>query len=209
MVLVALLQPAQDRDRVAYVGLADEHRLEAPLQCRVLLDVLAVLVKRGGADRAQLAAGQHRLQQVGRVDRAFGGTGADDRVQLVEEENDLPGGILDLGQHRFQPLLELAAVFRAGQQRADVERDHAAVAQALGHVAGDDPLRQPLDDRGLADPGVADQHRVVLGAAREDLDHAADLLVAADHRVELPRLRLGGQVAAELLQRLRRRLGFG
>ena len=72
-----------------HVGLADQHRLEAPLQRRVLLDVLAVLVERGRADRAQLAAGQHRLQQVGGVDRAFGGAGADDRVQLVEEEDDL------------------------------------------------------------------------------------------------------------------------
>ena len=115
-----------------------------------------------------------------------------------------PGGLLDLGEDRFQPLLELAPVFGAGQQRADVERDHAPVAQALRHVAVDDPLRQPLDDRRLADAGVADQHRVVLGAAREDLDHAADLLVAADHRVELAGLGLGGQVAAEFLQRLRR-----
>ena len=71
-----------------------------------------------------------------------------------------------------------------------------------GHVAVDDPLREALDDRRLADAGLADQHRVVLGPAREHLDHAADLLVAADHRVELAGLGVGGQVAAELLQRL-------
>ena len=185
-------------------GSPTKHRLEAPLERRVLLDVLAVLVERRRADRAQLAARQHRLQQVGGVDRALGGAGADDRVQLVEEEDDLALGRLDLLEHRLQPLLELAAVLRAGEQRADVERDHAPVAQALGHVAVDDPLRQALDDRGLADAGVADQHRVVLGAPREHLDHAADLLVAADHRVELALLGLGGQVAAELLQRLER-----
>ena len=55
----------------------------------------------------------------------------------------------------------------------------------LRNVAGDDPLGEALDDRGLADAGVADQHRVVLRAPREDLDDAADLLVAADDRVEL------------------------
>jgi hypothetical protein len=54
-----------------------------------------------------------------------------------------------------------------------------------------DALRQALDDRGLAHPGLADQHRVVLGPAREHLDGAADLLVAADHRVELPLARRG------------------
>ena len=209
VVFVALLEPAQDRDRVVDVGLADEDRLEAALESRVFLDVLAVLVEGRRPDRPQLAAGEHRLQQVGGVDRAFGGAGADDRVELVEEEDDLALGVLDLGQDRFQPLLELAAEFRAGQQRADVEGDHAAVAEALGDVAVDDPLRQPLDDRRLPDPGVADQDRVVLRPPREDLDHAADLLVAADHRVELSGLGLTGQVAAEFLQRLGVVLGVG
>ena len=113
-----------------------------------------------------------------------------------------PSAFLISVEDGLQPLLELAAVLRAGEHRADVERPDALALQALGNVAGDDPLREALDDRGLADAGVADQHRVVLRAAREHLDHAADLLVAADHRVELPALGSLGQVAAELLQRL-------
>ena len=183
--LVALLEPAQDRDRVGDGGLADHHRLEAPLERGVLLDVLAVLVERRRADRAQFAAREHRLEQVGGVDGAFGGARADDRVQLVEEQDHAALRLGDLLEHRLQPVLELAAVLRAGDQRADVERDHAPVAQRLGHVAGDDPLGEALDDRRLADAGLADQHGVVLGAPREHLDHAADLLVAPDHRVEL------------------------
>ena len=81
--------------------------------------------------------------------------------------------------------------------------------QALRHVAGGDPLGQALDDGGLADAGLADQHRVVLGAPGEHLDHAAHLLVAADHRVELAPLGQLGQVAAELGQRLVGALGVG
>ena len=57
-------------------------------------------------------------------------------------------------------------------------------------------------------PGLADQHRVVLRAAREHLDDAADLLVAADDRVELALLGRLGEVAAELRQRLVRALGI-
>ena len=79
---------------------------------------------------------------------------------------------------------------------------------ASGTSPRDDALREPLDDRGLADAGLADQHRVVLRAAREDLDHAADLLVASDHRVELSLLGRLGQVAAELLERLVAALGI-
>ena len=94
--LVALLQPAQDRDRVRDRRLADEDRLEAPLERGVLLDVLAVLVERRRADRAQLAAREHRLEQVRGVDGALRRAGADDRVQLVDEEDDLALGVLDL-----------------------------------------------------------------------------------------------------------------
>ena len=83
--LVALLQAAQDRDRVLDRRLAHEHLLEPALERGVLLDVLAVLVERGRADHAQLAAGEHRLDHVAGVDRALGAARADDRVQLVDE----------------------------------------------------------------------------------------------------------------------------
>ena len=85
--------------------------------------------------------------------------------------------------------------------------DELAVAQPLGDVAGDDPLGEALDDRGLADAGLADQHGVVLRAAAKHLDHAADLVVAADHRVELALRGRVGEVAAEALERLELVLG--
>ena len=53
-----------------------------------------------------------------------------------------------------------------------------------GTSAVDDPQGQPLGDGRLAHARLADQHGVVLRPPREDLDHAADFLVAADHRVE-------------------------
>ena len=118
-----------------------------------------------------------------------------------------PCGGLDLLQHRLQPLLELAAVFRAGDHRAQVERQQLLVLQRLRHVAVDDAQRQALDDGGLADAGLADQHRVVLGAAGEHLDGAADFLVAADHRVELALPRQRGDVAGVFLQRVEVGLG--
>ena len=71
------------------VGCDDEDRLEAPLERGVLLDALAVLVERRRADAAQLAARERGLEQVGRVHRALGRAGADDGVQLVDEQDDL------------------------------------------------------------------------------------------------------------------------
>ena len=202
MNLVAFAQAAKDRDRVLDRRLADHHRLEAALERGILLDVLAVLVERRGANRVQLAAREHRLQHLRRVHRAFGGAGADDGMELVDEEDDLSFGFGDLLEHRFQPFLELAAILRAGDQRAHVEREDLLVLQSFRHVAADDPLRQPFDDRGLADAGLADEDRIVLRAAREHLDDAAHFFVAADHRIELALARELGEIAAVAGERL-------
>ncbi len=200
MDLVALLEAAQDADRVLDRRLAHVDLLEAALEGSILLDVLAVLVEGGGADHAQLAASEHRLDHVAGVHRSLGTTGADDRVQLVDERDHLAGGVGDLLEHRLQTLLELAAVLGTGEHRADVERDQALALQALGHVAVGDPPRQAFDDRRLADARFADQHRVVLGAPREHLDDTPDLVVAADHRVDLALGGAAGEVLPVLLE---------
>src|SRR5690606_133248 len=106
--LVALLEPAEDRDGVGDARLVGEDRLETPRERRVLLDVFAVLLERGRADAAELASGERRLEHVARVHRALGRAGADERVELVDEEDDLPLGLLDLLEHGLEALLELA-----------------------------------------------------------------------------------------------------
>ena len=88
VLLVFLLDAAQDRDRVLDRRLADEDRLEAPRQRCILLDMLAVFIERRGADAMQLAARQRRLEQIGRVHRAIGLAGADQRMHLVDEQDD-------------------------------------------------------------------------------------------------------------------------
>ncbi len=92
----------------------------------------------------------------------------------------------------------LAPAMRAPRSRAITR----LFLSASGTSPFDDPLGEPLDDGGLADARLADEDRVVLGAAGEDLDDAADLLVAADHRVELALARELCQVAAVLLEGL-------
>ena len=54
--LVAILESAQNRDRILYARLTDHDRLEAALECRVLLNVLTVFVQRCRANAAQFAA---------------------------------------------------------------------------------------------------------------------------------------------------------
>jgi hypothetical protein len=179
----------------------------AALEGGVLLDVFTVFVERGRADAVQLAARQRRLQHVAGVHRALGLAGADHRVDLVDEDNGLAFVLRQFLQHRLQALFEFAAELGAGQQARHVERQHALALQRIGHLAVDDALRQAFHDRGLAHARFTDQHGIVLGAALQHLDRAADLVVAADHRVELAHAGALGQVERVFFQRLA--LAFG
>ena len=199
--LVALLQPPEDGHRRLAARLLDQDGLEPPLQRRVLLDVAAVLVEGGRADAVEFAPRERRLEQVRGVHRPGGRPGADHGVEFVYEQDDFPAGVGDRGEHRLQPLLELAPELRPGHQRPEVERRHPVLAEPFGHIALHDADGQPFGDRGLADAGLAQEHRVVLGAAGEDLDDAPDLVVAPDDRVEPVFGGQRGEVAAVALQR--------
>ena len=149
------------------------------------------------ADAADLAARQRRLQDVRGVERAFGRSRADQRVQLVDEDDDVRV-VGQLLHDRLEALFELTAVLRAGDDQRDVEGEDPLVREEVRHVAVDDLLRQPFDDRRLADARLADEHGVVLGAAAEHLLDALELVLAADQRIELVLHRRLGEVAAEL-----------
>src|SRR4029077_1656939 len=124
---------------------------------------------------------------------------ADERVQLVDEQDDVAARA-DLLQHLLQALLEVTAVAGPRLQGAEVERVELLVVQRLGDGAFDDALRETLDDRGLADAGLTDQYRVVLRTPAEHLHHALDLALAADDRVELLLARELREVATELVE---------
>ena len=206
---IFLLQAAQDGDRVFHRRFANKDGLEAAFQRGVLLHMLAIFFQRGRADAVQLTAGQRGLEQVGGVHGAFRLAGAHKRVHFIDEQHDIAAFGAHFVEHAFQPFFELAAIFGASDQRAHVQRHQPLVFQAIGHVAIGDAQRQAFGDRGLAHAGLTDQHRVVLGAAGEHLDGAADFLVTADHRIKLASPRRLGQVAGIFLQRIKTVFGAG
>jgi hypothetical protein len=114
-------------------------------------------------------------------------------VDLVDEE-DRVAVVLERGDHGLEALLELAAELGAGEQGAHVEGVDVGRGEGGGDLALDDAQGQALDDGGLADAGLADEHGVVLAAAAQHLDDALDLLVAADEQLDAAGLGLGVEV---------------
>src|ERR1044071_8566403 len=110
--LIPLAHAVEDGDGLLLARRRNLHRLEAALQRAVFLNRLAELGGRRRADALDLAARKRRLQNVGRVERAFRTPRADERVQLVDEDDVLR--VLDqLAHDLLQTLLELPAVLRA------------------------------------------------------------------------------------------------
>ena len=140
------------------------------------------------------------LEDVGGVHAALGVARADDVVHLVDHEDHV-SGLADIVDQALHAALKLAAELRPRHERREIEQIHALIAQLVRHVAGRDALRQTLGDGCLADAGLADEAGVVLLPAVEDLQHALELLRAADHAVELAGFRPRGEVDAVIVEK--------
>ena len=173
--------------------LVDRDLLQAPGERAVLLDVLEFLVRRR-SDHPELARGEDRLDERREVHRAAGrGAGADRRVDLVDEQDrHRPlGQRVDDG---LEPLLEVAAEPRAGQERTGVERKDLRPFEQIGDVLAEEPRREPFGERRLADAGIPDEHGIVLPPPAQDLHRALQFVGTADQRIELAGARAVGQV---------------
>ena len=199
VLFVAIAQTLEDLDGVWHGRLFDNDLLEPTLECRVLLEVLAILVEGGGTDGLKLASGEHGLEDRGSVDRALGGSCANECVELVDEQDDVAARLY-LFEDLLEALLEVASVARPCDESAEVERVELLVLERFGNIVVGDGLSEAFDDGCLADAGLAHQHGVVLGSAAEDLHHALGFAAAADDRVELLVAGKLGEVATKLVE---------
>ena len=204
MLFVSAPQPGENLHRLLDRGLLDGNLLQAPGERAILLDVLELLERRR-ADHPKIARREQRLEQRRQIHRAAGDrAGADGGVHFVDEENRLrPGG--ERGDDRLEALLEVAAIPRARQERAGIERKDFRVLQRALHIVVKKPRGEAFGHRGLADAGIADEHRVVLAAAAEHFDRPLELVGASDERIEQSLTRPFGQVHAVRLERIGRR----
>mmetsp|Transcript_26776 Transcript_26776/g.58372 ORF Transcript_26776/g.58372 Transcript_26776/m.58372 type:complete len:1072 (-) Transcript_26776:90-3305(-) len=197
--LVALAQTLQNLEGLIDGGLRHVHWLETALQRRVLLNVLAVLIKGGGTNALQLATSQGGLQDVGCINGTLSGTSSDQGVHLINHQNDVVV-LLDLIHELLQTLLKLTTVLGTGNQQTHVKGDDLLALNGLRHVTVADLLGQTLSHGGLAHTRLTDKARVVLGTTTQNLDHTLNLLLAAHHGIQLALGSLLGEVSTVLLQ---------
>ena len=133
MGLVLIAQALQNLHGCLCGRLAHRHRLETALQRGVLFDVFAVFIQRGGADHADFAAAQGRLDDIGGIHRALCAACTHDGVQLVDEQDHI-AGLLDLRQRVFDALFKFTAVLGACHHARKVKGQDFLVQQLLRHI---------------------------------------------------------------------------
>ncbi|MNC12095.1 hypothetical protein D3C75_598080 [compost metagenome] len=199
MGFITVAESVQNLHSLLRCRLIHSNGLEASLQSGVLLNVFAVFIQRGGADALQLAAGQGRLQDVGGIDGAFRTACTDQGVQLVDEQDDI-AGLADFVHDFLQTVLELASVFGARYDGAHIQSHYPLIPQCFGNFVVDDLLGQPFGNGGFTNAGFTDQHRIVLGAAAQHLNHPLNFLAAPDYRIQMAILGAGRQIAGQAVQ---------
>ena len=150
VVLIAVLDVMENLQCLVVGGRLHLHLLEASLQGTVLLYGVAVLVERGRSDALNDATCQCGFHDVGGIHRTGSRTGADERVNLVDEDDDV-GVLLQLLQKLAQALLKLSAVLCAGNNARHVERVDTLAEEHRRRVVVGYHLCQPFYDGALAD----------------------------------------------------------
>ena len=121
-------------------------------------------------------------------------------MELVNEQ-DYIRILRHLVDDGFQPLLEISSILRSCHDRTHVQRNESLVGKHRRDVSCNYLDSNAFHYGGFADSRVADQHRVVLSAASQNLDHALNFGFSSNERIELPFACSLGYVVAELLKR--------
>src|ERR1700682_1652346 len=100
-------------------------------------------------------------------------------MQLVNEDD----GILRLHQFLHDGLeafFKLSAILGAGNDQRQVQSQDALVGEERRDFAVGDALRESFYDGSFSNARLADEYRIVLGAAAQNLHYAFDFTIASD-----------------------------
>ena len=122
-------------------------------------------------------------------------------MELVDEQDHLAIGVLDLLEDGLEPLLELATELCARDERTEVERETRLSLSPSGTSPRTIRWARPSAMAVLPTPGSPMRTGLFLVRRDRTWMHTTDLVVAADDGIEPSGASLGGEVAAVLLER--------
>ena len=105
-------------------------------------------------------------------------------MNLIDEQNDFTGAVHHFLHYALQTLFEFALVLGTCNEGTHVQGIDFLGFKVLGHLPVYDVLGNAFGDSRFTYTRLAHQNGVVLGAAAQDLQHTANLVVTANHGVQ-------------------------
>ena len=182
---ITVFQTTKDGNRIFHRRLIHQYLLETTFQCRILLNILTVLIKSGRTDTMQFPSCKQRFQHITRIHGAICLACANDQMKLIDKQNNLSFALSDLFQNCFQTLFKFTSVFGSCHQSTHIQRENLLILQSFRYITTDDTLCQTFYNGCLTNTRFTDQHRIVLGLTGQNTDHIPDLRITPDHRIKL------------------------
>ena len=182
--LISFLQSSENGNGILNRRLIYHYRLETPFQCRILLDILPVFIEGCCTDAMQFSSGQHGLEQISRIHCAVAFSGSDNRMQLVDEENDIAIACLYFIENRFQTFLKLTTEFCTGNQCPHIQRKQPSVFQVIRYVSTDDSKCQSFCYGRFTHARFTYQAGIVFCFSGKNSDHITNFIIPADDRIK-------------------------
>ena len=175
------------------------HRLKTPFQCRILLYVLTVFGKSGGADDLDISPAQGRLEDIGSIHTAFGIPGPHDGMHLINKQDHVAQAPY-LIQQALHAAFHLSPILGARYQSGHIQLPDLLIQQLIGGLPCGNAGSQAFYDGSLTYSRLADQTGIIFQPAVQYLHCTGKLCFPSDKSIQLPLFCLLGQRDAEGIQ---------
>ena len=162
MHFVFFLQTPQNCDRVIYSRFKHHNFLKTAFKSGIFFNILSVLIEGRRAYTVQFSARERWLEHVARINCTLSLASTHHRMKFINKQYDLTLLFSEIVKDSLQPLFELAPKFCPGDQCGKVKCQQSFGSHSFGHFAIYDPLRETLNNGGLPDARLSNQHWVVL-----------------------------------------------
>ena len=159
--LIAITKSPQHFNGFLHVWFFDEDRRKPALQGSIFFNMLVILVKRGRAHTLQFPSSQGWFEHIRRIHRALCSACPDNRVKLIDEQDNFALSALNLFKGSFQSFFKLPPEARAGNHRPQIKRQHPLSRQYFRDIIGGNFLRQTFNNGSFSNACFPDQYRVI------------------------------------------------
>ncbi len=182
---VTVFKTSKNGNRIFYSRFFYHNRLETAFQSRILFNILTVFIQCGRTDTMKLATSQHRLQHIAGIECTVCLTCTNNRMQLINKQDDLSITVLHILKNGFQTLFKFTTILRTCNQCTHIQCKNLLILQSVRNITIHNPLGKTFDNCSLTNTGFTDQNRVILRLTGKDTNHVPDLFITANHRIKL------------------------